>query len=724
LIRLFGQGGEFIPIAEEAGGNYVGAVSDLMAAVMQTAGLYAQSDILASYAPLMQSFGALVYAVALIMGIFSIATYGNYKQGVWLLVGPSLFYWLVYSTVPVPAALQRFGSRVNTDAAIESRIYLDMVNVVTQDAPTPRVSWLFAKFDGVVTEIVQNVVTLLVDTEFNEDLTIAATERIYSRVVEAKTKAPGFTTLVSVGVMGKCGRVNRIKMELAASAEATGTAATKHAAMTAQYDVLKAQLHHIPFNAVNYIRNLGPGADAHAAVCQGQAPAALERARTMTQGQAGALSCEQIWGLVCIGAMTEADRTLTQEIDIAQENAEATGSDEGLDWAQIDLRVRASITKGADPAHVTQLLAAHLLKQSLKYTVHSAMTSQIAERTPFSKDPYNFIFGAEPGEYADLSTVEAPGARASIVHFAGWVPYIQGLLLYLLTITFPFFAIFLLVPERWGALVVWMSLWTWVKCWDIGFATIYFIRSFLWDFMQNGMGHSLETLIDAGGNATTGALDWSSQEAVYRVMAENDPMATNHLYYNLIALLTLSVPVITAHFCAGAPQLYRAFSPAIEDPSKQLGQRRKQENNLFLTQSIEQGDPRYGNPKEHYHAMKAVNNALAGMGSSQRMQELSKMADGSMSRELGGIYKKAQMDWRFGAKSKFGNHRIRMYNAMATGRNEPYVNNSPSMATDIRLLQASVEMSGRPLGTPTDTTPQDPSTDASQVPSATWAIEE
>jgi len=200
----------------------------------------------------MQSFGALVYKVALIMGVVSIAVYGNYKQGLWLVVGPSLFYWLAYTTVPVPAALQRFGSRVNTDAAIESRIYLDMVRVVTSDAPTPQVSWFFARFDGVVTEIVQNVVTLLVDTEFNEDLTIAATERIYRRVVEAKTRAPGLTTLVSVGVMGKCARINRIKMELAGTAGSSGTTATKHAAMTAQYDILKGQLQHLPWDRLGH----------------------------------------------------------------------------------------------------------------------------------------------------------------------------------------------------------------------------------------------------------------------------------------------------------------------------------------------------------------------------------------------------------------------------------------------------------------------------------------
>ncbi len=702
MIRFFAQGGEFIPIAEEAGGNYIGAVSDLMAAVMQTAGLYAQSDILANYGPFMQSFGTLVYTVALIMGIVSIAVYGNYRQGVWLLVGPSMFYWLVYSTVPAPAALQRFGSRVNTDAAIESQIYLDMVNVIAQDSPTPRVSWLFAKFDGVITEIVQNVVTLLVDTEFNEDLTIAATERIYSRVVESKASDPGFTTLVSVGVMGRCGRLNRIKMEVAGTAGASGRTEAKRQAMTAQYEVLKDQLQPIPFNGFNYIESLGNEADTHAGTCAGEAPGALEQVRTViSQGQAknGSLSCGQIWGLVCVGAMTEAERTLTREIENAEENAIETGSDEGLDWAEIDLRVRAAITKGADPAHVTQLLAAHLLKQSLKYTVHSAMTSQIAERMPFAKDPYNFIFGAEPGEFGDLSTVEAGGARATIVHFAGWVPYVQGLLLYLLTITFPFFAIFLLVPERWGALVVWMSMWTWVKCWDIGFATIYFIRGFIFEFMQNGMGSTIHEI------------DWSSQESVYRVMAENDPMATNHLYYNLIALLTLSVPVITAHFCAGAPQLYRVFSPAIDNPSKQMGQRREQERRLFLTQAIEQGDPRQGNPLENMHALKAVTSALKNMGSDKRMQYLSKMADGSMPRELAQIYEKGRLDWRFG-QGKLQNQRIRMYNAMSSGRNEPYLNNSPGIANNARLLQVSNEISGRPLGTPTDTTPQDSSTTA------------
>ena len=68
--------------------------------------------------------------------------------------------------------------------------------------------------------------------------------------------------------------------------------------------------------------------------------------------------------------------------------------------------------------------------------------------------------------------------------FAMIIPYLQGLLLYGLSIAFPFFALMLIVPGKAGAFITWMTLWAWVKSWDVGWALVAVIDDMLWNMKK------------------------------------------------------------------------------------------------------------------------------------------------------------------------------------------------------------------------------------------------
>lgn len=65
------------------------------------------------------------------------------------------------------------------------------------------------------------------------------------------------------------------------------------------------------------------------------------------------------------------------------------------------------------------------------------------------------------------------------------MPYIQGVLLYLLTIAYPFCAVAMVVPGWHQTLLTWASFFAWVKLWDAGFAIVMTIERSLWAMLGN-----------------------------------------------------------------------------------------------------------------------------------------------------------------------------------------------------------------------------------------------
>ena len=65
------------------------------------------------------------------------------------------------------------------------------------------------------------------------------------------------------------------------------------------------------------------------------------------------------------------------------------------------------------------------------------------------------------------------------------VPYIQGVLLYILAIGYPFACILMLIPGWHKILMTWASFWLWVKLWDLGFAVVVSVERTIWAMMGN-----------------------------------------------------------------------------------------------------------------------------------------------------------------------------------------------------------------------------------------------
>jgi len=90
----------------------------------------------------------------------------------------------------------------------------------------------------------------------------------------------------------------------------------------------------------------------------------------------------------------------------------------------------------------------------------------------------------------DVNTYQSrTGSRNKFGEVHTWsimIPYIQGVLLYLLAMSYPFICMMMLIPGRHKSLMTWLSFFVWTKLWDVGFAVVMVLERSIWAMLGNG----------------------------------------------------------------------------------------------------------------------------------------------------------------------------------------------------------------------------------------------
>lgn len=82
-------------------------------------------------------------------------------------------------------------------------------------------------------------------------------------------------------------------------------------------------------------------------------------------------------------------------------------------------------------------------------------------------------------------TVGQRSKFGEIYTWAKMMPYLQGVLLYILAIGYPFACIFVLIPGWHKIIFTWSSFWIWAKIWDLGFAIVVVLERSIWATIGN-----------------------------------------------------------------------------------------------------------------------------------------------------------------------------------------------------------------------------------------------
>jgi len=583
----------------ESGEQVVGSVSHLVSAALQTGGLYLQGDILGPLGGILTKFGLLFFVVALVASI------GGYILGIsaprisLLLVGTSLFFLMLRTTVTVSPTGVRVGDRVSQEAPGEQIALLKEVGSANFYGRPATVSWFFAKADRLVSEVIQKVNAFLLNAQFKEDLLVVAREQTLAKLFSSTIQEPEFLSLLSVGVMGECGERTqrqqekaRLEAQLAREKQTFRPRATETQARLTQTNLRLQELSDYRFEApagvIPYLIHRGITAEVPATI-----------------------SCDDVYDWTWKLALQEAE-VLLDEVKNKQGE---------IPWSAVDRDIRNLLYNGR-PDLAPRVLAAYIFKQSMAQGSHANLMGTLLEHSPMTKRDYNIRYGM-------LSIMDGQGMLMVMMFFSSMIPYVQGLLLFFLAGAFPFFCFFLLVPDHMRSFLLWFSLWIWVKSWDVGFALLVSVKHLLWEFLGR------KSLKLAEGNSM------SDIQSAMRVVENFDPLANIGVYYALVSALTLAIPIIAAQFCVGASDLLGAFGNAIDQTANKMYGRTSWAARRPYASNLEQERKRLQQTNARAAAQKWLQ--------SDQAKEYAKSGDGLLARGYQAAY---QMEMSRGNYSK------------------------------------------------------------------------
>ena len=143
--------------------------------------------------------------------------------------------------------------------------------------------------------------------------------------------------------------------------------------------------------------------------------------------------------------------------------------------------------------------------------------------------------------------------RDSLYAYALAIPYLQGAFLYVLAFTYPFFALIVLWPGRANFFFTWMTLWAWIKSWDVGWAAMMIIDRALWEVMPKS------STFDQTSDPGHGPL--SMMESAF----SGDYAYSQDMYMTLMAFLIMSVPIFMGRLIlAGKGAAFASLSEKFE----------------------------------------------------------------------------------------------------------------------------------------------------------------
>ena len=597
--------------------NVVGASSGtLAAAALETAGYRAQSIVVRDLHQMLRGIGGLIFIGSAISGIITVALLGSYKVGSWLFVGPALFYFLIGSTVTSSGAEWQVGA-----TGFEGR----PVSKALGGEYDSEVSWVFHRYNEVVSSIVQNLIHIMSQDDFKHNLKFMTRQRMMDSLLRADIERPGLQALTWF-TFAKCGEQieaaramylgSRDKLYATSEEFDDYTASQGVNPQTPEYELLvsnhKAKFKwrniSLPDGAVkDYLRDTldvnqlprylytnesedGIGADDDAYRHYNKRCESETRKLGSKSGSyhiedlltrpvsCELLSCWMGFGVhnefLDIHAKISKDLPVTASEEFIKEMWEDIATKLGVPE---EYKVReVTDNEGNKKKHATPELGEYgaisaipvviggfLIRKTLLADEMSGSLTQFSDRTGINVR--SFVHHDKMSEEETYRAGEkllqhqfGEAERYEVYQLAMALPYLQGVLLYVLGLTFPFFALMVLVPGQAGAFFSWMALWAWIKSWDVGWAAVMVIDDVLWNLMP----HS--SVYDHLNDPTHGPI------TVFETAFQGDPSYSTGVYYAIVGTLVTGVPMITAQFIIGGK---KAMAGVMMEGLQSMGQR-------------------------------------------------------------------------------------------------------------------------------------------------------
>ncbi len=525
----------------------------LVAAGMESAGYVAQSMVLADFSELLIGLAVLIFVILSSKALYSVVADGNYLQALKLLFYPILVVTCLYTTTQSGGSEWQFGTLKGDQAKLKT--FVDG-NVNAQ------VSLPFELFNRFVSGMSQIGVGLILDNPVSETVLFTVRQQLLDSILNVDIVSPGLRSLVHEGLQGKCGtwmdatrkiaRGNRdplyqgtpdynnaIKIFNSGGEPTTRLQTTGPGYLYVQ-DLLKAM-------------SSGGTAETEAAqlvrsMCENTARVVPKEGETVQSVIDAGISCSQLWCWSGMGLVLEAKAALEEAVAATVESNETYRSLAPESRAYLLQQILEDIAKkvspdpesdnayDADPANLPVVIAGFLLRKELNKGPRN-LYSEFAETSGVGLSAYQPKVGMTSDDKALLRDHQAEysltvAAANQTMAMAYALPYLQGIILFALSLLFPFFVITTAVMRQGGGLLFWAGAWVWAKSWDLGWAVIMLIDQLLWELMPH---RSIYVPVSQGMH---------SPITVMESAFDTDPTYSLATYYLLISMLILSIPTV------------------------------------------------------------------------------------------------------------------------------------------------------------------------------------
>jgi len=512
----------------------VASAGTMVAAVLETAGYHYQSFILDNFTSAFQgSLGGFVYLVGVAVTIFAVAIRGGYRYGPWLLIGPPLFFSAVLPRTDVNFVTWKFAQQDRNNA----RVAREVDRVLDGNNQPARVSTLFAKYTKLVSGTTQEMVKVINNKKTETDKWFILKGQLLSRFYARNAENPGLQQLIQYGLLRLCGE------KVAAAKIVRDLRLPERERKAADEEMQR-------YDKDRYKITSREAAQAIADIRMSSGNLGANQRTDVNDILENELfTCKDIWFYVYKGLLREGKLT----VDRAQSDAVINDIDKSkfnFEMAKaLGLVDSDSADTGAiDDARILQDLAFSSAKFILRNeSARNSFAGRLEETAGLSRE-YDSVEAPVENQLAQTELARGRSTewaeKTRLMTAASNLPYFQGLLLYFLSIAFPFFAMLLLVPGKHGAFLMWFILWLWVKSWDVAMAIVMQLDDILFTLLSLSQKFHQDPLQVA-------KLQDDFQLAIL-ALRESDPTFQMTTYYNIIAASLLAIPIVTSQLILGS----------------------------------------------------------------------------------------------------------------------------------------------------------------------------
>lgn len=513
------------------GSTCPGSTFNAITAAYSTLGYYWQADLLYFLTKTgLSQIAGLIYILAGFSGIMAMVLGAPPRNYVWFFIGPALYNWLVATTVPVQGVRLLSAAQESTEnmqkevwrlsaVGLHNSNYIVRLNgdVKDDEPPTPdaEVSLFFVWVDSFVSDIIESLIEITgvytqagsddgnVETAPNgdrknwsilSDLKWATLEDITAAKLRNGDIRDAFVTFLA----SECGDIlaKQVDEGAWAAASSPGAAAIPNSVFhtdKGSYDNFIRDLRKTTIPIPDGFKNMiGAGISPSSPAVSFNDSASFFRKDLIGKDgyidkydNKGGISCDAYLWILVHAFRYEAAHIYFQLVGNkpGEFKKDSTSVVYNLLYGWGVGNGEAGTGNAAEKRknYLIDLILAHLFRNEI-----AIAPKPVDERYAASHEIENYI-------NAFASSVGSKTKYGEVYSWALMMPYIQGIMLYVLAAAYPFAALMVIIPGWHKTIVTWASFWLWVKIWDLGFAIVKVIERSVWAMIGNNPNMQLIT---------------------------------------------------------------------------------------------------------------------------------------------------------------------------------------------------------------------------------------